>query len=57
MIERMKKEKQVDFALSTMGDDASLLFCSKEEMGLYLQIADGLKQVITNKLEENFAEE
>lgn len=57
MIEKMKKEKSIDFVLASMRDDASLLFCSKEEMGLYLQIADGFKQVITNKLEENFAEE
>jgi hypothetical protein len=40
-----------------MRDDATLFFSSKEELGLYMQITDGLKHVIKNKLENNFAEE
>jgi len=40
-----------------MRDDATLFFFSKEELGLYMQITDGLKHVIKNKLENNFADE
>jgi hypothetical protein len=40
----LRKQKYVKDILGTMRDDAQLMFSTKEEMGLYFNIIEGLKQ-------------